>query len=320
MPRSTIQSGKGALGAIGSVRNFVHVLKEIRFDEIRESAEQVPSLLVLAPLHTDAEAVAQVLVGENHRAQVESVRLDGNPRLVGGYDAVVIFSADGGQLAEDSVTTISTSGTNVAVVAFPGTDPRSLRAARETREAILARTPERATAFGRHIPAFRAAAVEAIINETSRANAQFALMSNIPAMIPVVGSLASAGADFIVLTKNQMMMMYKIAAAHDQDLRDQLKILRELLPVVGAGLFWRTVARELASFLPFAAGTIPKVAIAYTGTVVAGRAADFYYRAGRKPTREQMRAYYRQATEALKNLPFLPGNEAERTNQDRPMA
>ncbi|MER3436994.1 MAG: hypothetical protein C4346_04975, partial [Chloroflexota bacterium] len=286
MPRSITRAGKGALGAIGSVRNFVHVLKEIRFDEIRESAEQVPSLLVLAPLYTDAEAVAQVLAGENHRAQVESARLDGNPRLVGGYDAVVIFS-------EDFVTTISTAGANVAVVGFSGTDPRSLRAARETREAILTRTPERAAAFGRHIPAFRAAAVEAIINETARANAQFALVSNIPAMIPLVGSLASAGADFIVLTKNQMMMMYKIAAAHDQDLRDQIKVLRELLPVVGAGLFWRTVARELASFLPFAAGTIPKVAIAYTGTVVAGRAADFYYRAGRKPTREQMRAYYR---------------------------
>lgn len=310
MPRSTIRSGKGALGAIGSVRNFVNVLKEIRFDEIRESAEQVPSLLILAQRDADAQAVAEVLAGQHHRAQVESARLDGNPRLVGGYDAVVIFSADSGRPAEDIVTTIATSGSNVAVVAFPDSDPLSLRAARETREAILARVPERAAAFGRHIPAFRAAAVEAIIDETARANAQFALMSNLPTLIPLVGSLSSAGADFIVLTKNQMMMMYKIAAAHNQDLRDQYRLMRELLPVVGAGLFWRTAARELASFLPFAAGTIPKVAIAYTGTVVAGRAADFYYRAGRKPTRDQMRAYYRQAADALKKLPFLPGNDA----------
>ncbi len=315
MPRPTTRTGKGALGAIGSVRNFVNVLKEIRFDEIRESAEQAPSLLILAQRDDHARAVAQVLAGEHHRAQVESARLDGNPRLVGGYDAVVIFSADGGRPAEDIVTTISTSGSNVAVVAFPGSDPLSLRAARETRAAILSRTPERAAAFGRHIPAFRAAAVDAIIDETARANAQFALMSNLPTLIPLVGSLASAGADFIVLTKNQMMMMYKIAAAHNQDLRDHYRLMRELLPVVGAGLVWRTAARELASFLPFAAGTIPKVAIAYTGTVVAGRAADFYYRAGRKPTRDQMRAYYRQAADALKKLPFLPGSEAASENR-----
>jgi len=303
------QRGKGAMGAVGSVRNLFNVVKEIRFDEVREQAEREPSLLVLASNEDDARSVAETVVGDAPRAQVETGRLDGKPRLVGGYDAVIVFSADGRERVEDVVTTIAAAGPNVPVVVFPGSDPRSFQAARETRAAIVARAPERAPAFGRHIPAFRAAAVDAIIDETARANAQFAFVANIPSVIPFVGSFASAGADFLVLTKNQAMMVFKVAAAHDKDLRNQYRIMREIAPVIGAGFFWRTLAREAVSFLPFAAGTIPKVAIAYTGTVAAGRAADFYYRMGKEPSREQMRAYYRQAAEALKKLPFLPSSE-----------
>jgi hypothetical protein len=79
--------------------------------------------------------------------------------------------------------------------------------------------------------------------------------------------------------------------------------LKELLPVVGAGFFWRTAAREATSFLPFAAGSIPKVVIAFTGTIAAGWAADFYYRKGRKPSYDQVRQYVREASEAALSLP-----------------
>ena len=106
------------------------------------------------------------------------------------------------------------------------------------------------------------------------------MVSNIPAILPVVGNIAAAGADFIVLTKNQVMMLYKLAAVYGRDLRDQRTILQDVLPVVGAGLIWRTAARQAATWLPFAAGTIPKLAIAYVGTMAVGRAAEFYYRTG----------------------------------------
>ena len=72
------------------------------------------------------------------------------------------------------------------------------------------------------------------------------------------------------------------------------------------GLIWRTIAREASALLSFAAGTIPKVVIAYVGTMVVGRAADFYYRTGMKPTREQMEQFTRQSMEVLRHLP-LPG-------------
>jgi hypothetical protein len=48
--------------------------------------------------------------------------------------------------------------------------------------------------------------------------------------------------------------------------------------------------------------------VAYVGTIVAGRAADFFYRYGQKPTKQQMREIYQQATDALKRVPLLlPG-------------
>ncbi len=139
------------------------------------------------------------------------------------------------------------------------------------------------------------------------ANAQFSLISNIPTLLPIVGNIAAAGADFIVLTKNQVMMLYKLAAAFGRDLHDQRGILQEVLPVVGAGLVWRTVARQATTWLPFAAGTIPKLGIAYVGTMAIGRGAEFYYRTGMKPTRSQMDHFIHQAAEMLRslNLPVL---------------
>jgi hypothetical protein len=112
-------------------------------------------------------------------------------------------------------------------------------------------------------------------------------------------------------------MIYKIAAIHDRQLRDQWQILREVLPVVGVGFFWRTLAREAASFLPLLIGTLPKVGVAYVGTVVAGRGADFYYRYGKKPTRGQMKDFYQQAADALKRVPLqLPRRSSNGATND----
>jgi uncharacterized protein (DUF697 family) len=194
----------------------------------------------------------------------------------------------------------------VPIVRFAGPGPDDRDAVDRLRADIMKRNAERAPAFGRALPAFRAAAAKQVIDETSAANAQFALVSNIPALLPVIGNLAAAGADFIILTKNQVMMLYKLAAVFGRDLRDQRTILQDVLPVVGAGLLWRTAARQAVTWLPFAAGTIPKLAIAYLGTMAVGRGAEFYYRTGLKPTRSQMDQFGRQAAERLHQFD-LPG-------------
>jgi uncharacterized protein (DUF697 family) len=186
----------------------------------------------------------------------------------------------------------------------------------------LKRNADRAPAFGRALPAFRGVAAKQVIDETAAANAQFSLVSNIPTLLPIIGNIAAAGADFIVLTKNQVMMLYKLAAVYGRDLRDQRGILQDVLPVVGAGLLWRTVARQATTWMPFAAGTIPKLAIAYMGTMAVGRAAEFYYRTGMKPTRVQMDQFTQQAAQRVRQLDlpgvrrFLKSNATQESNGD----
>ena len=137
------------------------------------------------------------------------------------------------------------------------------------------------------------------------ANAQFALIANVPTVIPIFGSLATVGADFFLLTKNQLLLIFKIAAIHGEDIHDSTRIFREMVPVVGAGFFWRTIAREAAAMVPMMGGAVPKVAIAYTGTMAIGRAADFYYTTGAKPSKEMMKGFYQQAAESLSRRQWL---------------
>lgn len=290
-------------GSIGAIRGFVSVLREMSFDDVREEAETVPRLLVLATDEAMARSLCRSLVGFDAAGAMATGTLTDDAALRGGHDAVVVF--DPHETGEARARIRRSLGSQVLpLVSFEGSGPEDDRAVDQLRTALLKQLPGRSTALGRAFPPFRPAAVKAVIDETAKANAQFALVSNIPSVVPIVGSLAAVGADFLVLTKNQILLMFKIAAIHGRDLHDQWGILQELVPVVGAGLLWRTLAREAASFIPLAAGTIPKVAIAYAGTMSTGRAADLYYRTNRRASREQLQGYYQQAIEGMRKLPF----------------
>jgi uncharacterized protein (DUF697 family) len=290
-------------GALGTVRNTISVLREVSITELREEAEREPAVLVIAPDEETARNLADELFGPDAHRQPKVAALFARVEMLESYDAVVVFDPNGTGRAEELKRQTRSDGPS-RIFSYKGSSPTDASALEAVRNAIVRRLPDRAPAFGRFYPAFRLAAVKAVIDESARANAEFAFVSNIPAIIPIVGGLAAAGADFLVLTKNQVMLVLKIAAIYRQDLSAYPKILRELAPVVGAGFFWRTVAREAAAFLPFAAGTVPKVAIAYSGTVVAGRAAEFYYRVGQKPSAIDVRGFYRDAAEAVAKLPL----------------
>lgn len=304
------------LGMIGSFRSFVNVVREINLEELRANAEMAPRLLVTAPNEDDAAKIAEGLAGGPGSSFVVTARLDSLPRSGQAFDAVVVYDPTTSDSLARVIDTLRAKELQLPVISFNGRAATDETAIELVREAITAATPDRATGFGRHIPVFRPAAVKAVVDQTARANAQFALVSNLPSAIPIIGSLMAAGADMLVLTKNQVLLVFKIAAIHNRDPRDQWKILREVMPVVGAGFFWRTLAREAASFLPLLIGTLPKVAVAYVGTVVVGRGADFYYRFGKRPTRQQMREIYRQAADSLKRVP-LPSTGRSTSESDR---
>jgi uncharacterized protein (DUF697 family) len=293
-------------GALDSMRTMLGVLREVSLDEIREQAETTPRLLFVGPSADDARRLGEAVAGPEGQSATMVRTVDEPIDSVGRLDAAVIWDPERTGAGSRVAEALRFESPPVPIVRFEGSGPDDRDAVDRLRADIMKRNAERAPAFGRALPAFRAAAAKQVIDETSAANAQFSLVSNIPTILPIVGNIAAAGADFIVLTKNQVMMLYKLAAVFGRDLRDQRGILQDVLPVVGAGLIWRTVAREAAALLPFAAGTIPKVAIAYVGTTAVGRAAEFYYRTGLKPTRSQMDHYARQAAELLRQLD-LPG-------------
>lgn len=301
-----------SFGPIGSMRNLMSLIKEINFDEVRERAETPPRLMVVGTEQASIEQARDQLFGDEGRRYVDVAVANGSLKDLGRYDAVIVVDPGGSGLRDQVGREFPTVGRAAPVVLLGGSDGKSLE---RCRAAIMNINPDLAPSIGRFLPACRKAAAKAIIDETSKANAQFAAVSNISSIVPLVGSLMSVGADLVILTKNQLMMVYKLAAINGRDLHDQLRIFRELIPVVGVGLFWRTMAREATSFIPLAAGTIPKVAIAYVGTMSLGRAADFYYLTGKKSTKEQVDAFRQQAMESLSNLPLpkLPGRSAPET-------
>jgi uncharacterized protein (DUF697 family) len=294
------------LGALNSMRTMMDVLRQVSLDELRQQAESTPRLMVVAPTAELARELGLAITGPEGQFATIYRAVDEPVDAVGRIDAAIVWDPERTGAWSRVSEALKFESPPVPIVPFEGSSAEDVAAISRLRADIVKRNSDRAPAFGRALPAFRAAASKQVINETASANAQFSLVANIPTLLPVVGTIAAAGADFIVLTKNQVLMLYKLAAVYGRDLNDQRGILQEVLPVVGAGLIWRTLARESTSLLPFAAGTIPKVAIAYAGTMAVGRAAEYYYRTGLRPTRSQMDEYTRQAVEVLRRLD-LPG-------------
>jgi uncharacterized protein (DUF697 family) len=153
--------------------------------------------------------------------------------------------------------------------------------------AILARLPgELHLAAARRLPGLRAVFAEELIRSVSFANASFAVASAIPEQIPIL-AVPFVAADMIVLTKNQALMVYRVALAYgaQPDFRERMA---ELAPVIGGGFVWRQLARSLIGLIPIW-GVIPKVAVAYAGTYATGVAAWGWFSDSKLLTRERMR-------------------------------
>jgi uncharacterized protein (DUF697 family) len=96
-------------------------------------------------------------------------------------------------------------------------------------------------------------------------------------------------ADMLVLTKNQVLLLFKLGGLYGRDLRFSRELFFEVAPVVGGAFFWRTSARALVGLLPGIVGIVPKTLVAYVGTFVVGEIARYYFRYGRKPPPEVVR-------------------------------
>jgi uncharacterized protein (DUF697 family) len=155
--------------------------------------------------------------------------------------------------------------------------------------AILDAVPgEKRLALARQLAPFRAHVFKDVIEETARANATFALTTGLAETVPVLTAPMNLG-DMVVLTKNQLLMCYRLALVAGRQ-GEPKKLLAEILGVLGGGLLFRQIARQLVGLLPVV-GLLPKVAVAYGGTWAIGRAMTVWLTEGREVTADSVRAF-----------------------------
>jgi hypothetical protein len=165
---------------------------------------------------------------------------------------------------------------------------------------ILERREDLGLALARAFPPFRKPVVEQVIQKISTENALFALVTALPDVVPsAIGIPWAAGqfaSDSVFLTINQIRMAFLLAAASDRPVgyREQR---REIASIIAAAFGWRALARELVGKIPFGGGLIPKAAIAFAGTWVAGASLERIYRSGYGSSRAERRLSYSQAYE-----------------------
>jgi uncharacterized protein (DUF697 family) len=201
--------------------------------------------------------------------------------LVQDPSRVVALSVDpslGGQAAA-----------NVRSVACSLGDMEMVR--KELLPAILKLLPDHELSAGRAYPGLRPAAAQKVILSTSKVNAGYAAGTGVAQMIPGLG-IPFAVADMVILTKNQVVMAYKLGM-----LMGESGTLPEIVPkvagVVGAGFMWRQLARELVGFLPL--GVVLKTAVAYAGTYATGQAIYQYFVTGEKLNKQDLRRLFDDA-------------------------
>lgn len=278
-----------AFNPASTARELFSIVREISLDDLHDAALRQPQVTVIARDLGEARRLAIDIFGDEARDLVVALPEDGDWPVAA--DIVLIERRANPDRSRERYE---------LVIEFSIDEPLE-----QTRQAIIRVGDDMELALGRSFPVLRSMAAMHVVNLTSRVNAQFALASNLPALVPVVGGMLAAGADTIVLTKNQLMMIYKLAAIHDRNLDNRFRIYQEMVPVVGAGLFWRTIARDLAAMMPFAAGAVPKVAIAFAGTYAAGMAAHVYYLEGKRVDPRRMREFYRHALDQLRDRPEI---------------
>ncbi|MBI3681077.1 MAG: hypothetical protein HY235_11855 [Acidobacteria bacterium] len=174
-----------------------------------------------------------------------------------------------------------------------------------TVELILESRDSLALPLARLFPPFRKPVAERIIHRVSKENALFAMATALPDIIPslvelpwAVGQFAS---DTAFLTVNQIRMAFLLAAASDREVGYGNQ-RAEIGSIVAGAFGWRAIAREMVGKVPFGGGLIPKAAVAYAGTYVAGKALERWYREGYSVSRHERKHAYQSALDKGKRV------------------
>jgi uncharacterized protein (DUF697 family) len=132
-------------------------------------------------------------------------------------------------------------------------------------ERVADRAGDTSYVLAAKLPAIRHSVCQQIVTRFARQNGILGAAIFIP------------GADFPVLTLNQIRMVLRLAAAHGEEIDAKRAV--ELLGVVGAGLGFRALARQALAAFP-GPGWAIKGSVGYAGTLALGEAALKYFESG----------------------------------------
>ena len=239
------------------------------------------ALLCLDGLEPDAAA----------RAAQSRLRAVGVPVLTVAEDAEAATRVGAGVPRADN---------RVRVAVPPGLAPAPL-VARVAPALLPLLPPDDGTrvALARQLPALRSAVIASLTDATARANAVYAATTGLAEWVPVLNVPLNA-ADVVVLTKNQLIMAYKIALAAGKQGQPR-DVVGEIVSVIGGGLLFRQVARELIGLIPVI-GIVPKVAVAFAGTRVIGAVVERWALEGRRIEADEVRALLTEAKAGAREL------------------
>jgi uncharacterized protein (DUF697 family) len=282
------------VGLSHNIREILQISKELSTEEVRDLADKRFRIALVGSTMRTHDVAEQLLEGLSlPERETSRAFLVCSPTVPSEPADILIDcgSADEPVLGEHYTWLLPEDGALVA-------------------RRIVSDLPGLAVALARRFPMFREPAIEHLIKEASRVNGQIAMLSAIPGVIPVASVFLppAAVADIVMLTKNQIMLLLKIAAALGMSYhtRDRLK---EIVPVVAGAMGWRSLAREFVGMVPGGVGLLVKGAIAYAGTYVVGKGAEWFWRTGRELSRQQKERLYRQMLEEATRVLTPPSTQ-----------
>jgi uncharacterized protein (DUF697 family) len=298
------------------------ILKDVDLPAIRRDAERPFRLLVLADSQAEGERLATLLTaGADHEKHpwIRVAEAWDRVPATAGYDAALVLTHQADPEPALAVSLETLRGARVPVVTLVRGSHRSTDAVVRPGEAARAMVPllsaahmpavaqalasaveaPRRLAFARQLPPLRGPVFRGLIEETARANAVYALTTGLAETVPVLNAPLNL-ADIVVLTKNQLVMAYRIAVAAGKQGKPR-DILGEVVGVIGSGFLFRQGARSLVGLIP-GAGVAPKVAVAYAGTVAVGRAVAAWADGGQRVSAATVKRMYREAWEQGKRV------------------
>jgi uncharacterized protein (DUF697 family) len=314
-----------SLGIFGTV---VSTVREVDVRGIRAAADESFSLAVTSRDMPLAEHIANALyTGPNRQAlparrASSAISLEQAESLARGLDLAVIVTREDADNAREialvkqlqaykvpTVVCFVVSGgppqpnplrsawLPAKIVELP--EPISTTSAQHIVKAVRAFKKIDDIALARHLPSFRDSVCKSLTDDCANANAAYSFSTGLVEVVPGV-NVALNAADMFVLTKNQMIMCYKIALA--MGITGEFKdVAPKLAAVLGGGFFFRQVSRSLAGLIP-GIGIVPKVAVAYAGTHAAGQAIMRWCATGETLSTDALQAYFHQAISAGRSV------------------